>query len=82
MNHKNTHSPTRPDRRSRKPRTAKGLTRSISFDPPVFAAMEERRRALRLDRSTFVRFVLEDHLGLVARPWLRETPSEGRTRWA
>lgn len=72
MNHKNPQSPARPERRLGKLRIATGLTRSISFDPRVFSAMEERRRALRLDRSTFVRFVLEDHLGLVARPWLKD----------
>ena len=74
MNHESPHSPARSKRRSAELRKQTGLTRSISFDPRVFAAMEERRRALRLDRSTFVRFVLEDHLGLVARPWLKDRP--------
>ena len=74
MNHENPHSPARSKRRIGKLRMTPGLTRSISFDPRVFAAMEERRRALRLGRSAFVRFVLEDHLGLVARPWLKDRP--------
>jgi hypothetical protein len=32
--------------------------------------MEARRLALRLDRSTFIRFVLEDRLGILKRPLL------------
>jgi hypothetical protein len=34
--------------------------------------MEARRLALRLDRSTFIRFVLEDRLGILKRPLLDE----------
>ena len=41
------------------------VTRSICFDREVFMKMEARRLALRLDRSTFIRFVLEDRLGIL-----------------
>jgi hypothetical protein len=49
------------------------ITRSISFDQEVFSKMEIRREALRLDRSTYIRFVLEEELGIVKRPLLRES---------
>jgi hypothetical protein len=41
--------------------------RSISFAQEVFTKMEARRLALRLDRSTFIRFVSEA-LGILKRP--------------
>ncbi len=51
------------------------VTKSISFDLDVFKQMEARRLTLRLDRSTFIRFVLEDRLGIVKRPMLIEGES-------
>ena len=48
------------------------VTRSISFDVNVFNRMEVRRKALRLTRSTFIRYVLEDRLGIIKRPLLDE----------
>lgn len=41
------------------------VTRSISFDKEVFKAMEEDRKRLRLDRSQYLRSVLENQLGMV-----------------
>ena len=52
------------------------VTRSISFAQEVFTTMEARRLALRLDRSTFIRFVLEDRLGILKRPLLDEKHSD------
>ena len=52
------------------------VTRSICFDREVFMKMEARRLALRLDRSTFIRFVLEDRLGILKRPLLDEKHSD------
>lgn len=49
------------------------ITRSISFNQEVFIKMEARRMALRLDRSTYIRFVLEEELGIVNRPLLSES---------
>lgn len=48
------------------------VTRSISFDHYVLELLDERRKALRLDRSTYICYVLEQHLGIVDRPLLNE----------
>jgi hypothetical protein len=50
---------------------AGAVTRSISLPREVFERMERSRQELRLDRSTFIRFVLEDHLGIVDRQGLK-----------
>ncbi len=55
---------------SKNQHTNPSVTRSISIDHDVFVKMEARRMELRLDRSTFIRYVLEDHLGIVKRPLL------------
>ncbi len=47
-------------------------TRSISFDNDIFELMEERRRELRLDRSNFLVNLLEDALGVLSHPELRD----------
>ncbi len=44
------------------------LTRSISFDTEVFDLMEKERTRLRLDRSQYIRQILERELGLVEDP--------------
>ena len=63
-----------PMSKNHKPLTT--VTRSISFDREVFMKMEARRLALRLDRSTFIRFVLEDRLGILKRPLLNTPEGE------
>lgn len=52
------------------------FTRSISFDPETFARIEVRRAALRLDRSTFLRYVLEDYFGIIKRPLLDQAKND------
>ncbi len=51
-------------------RSNKTITRSISFDQDVFSEMEERREALRMTRSDYLRALLEDRLGILAHPEL------------
>ena len=53
-------------------RPCNSVCRSVSFDTNVFNQMEIRRKALRLTRSTFIRYVLEDRLGIIQRPLLDE----------
>ncbi len=59
-----------PMTKNHKPLTT--VTKSISFDDKVFMKIEARRLALRLDRSTSIRFVMEDRLGILKRPLLDE----------
>ena len=44
------------------------VTRSLSFDALVFKQLEKRRRELGMDRSTFIRAILEDYLLIRAHP--------------
>ncbi len=61
---------------SKNQHTNPNVTRSISIDHDVFMKLEARRAELRLDRSTFIRYVLEDHLGIVKRPLLGTSKGE------
>jgi hypothetical protein len=51
------------------------VTRSISFEVDTFKWMEKKRKELRLDRSGFMRIVLEDISGIRQHPELH-TPLE------
>ena len=57
--------------RNKRPVTT--ITRSISFDNDVFLLMEERRKELRASRSDFLRMLLEDTLGVLSHPEVRDT---------
>jgi hypothetical protein len=46
------------------------VTRSLSFDSDTFEMMEVRRTELRMDRSEFIRAILEDRLGIMSHPEL------------
>ena len=48
------------------------VTRSISFAQDVFDAMEVRRKELRMERSAFVGAILEDTLGFLDHPELKD----------
>lgn len=56
--------------KNNKPRTT--VTRSISFAEDVFEAMEARRQELRMERSEFIKAVLEDILGFLPHPELKD----------
>lgn len=47
------------------------VTRSISFDIDTWKWVEKTRKDLRVDRSTLLRWVLEDISGMRAHPELR-----------
>lgn len=48
------------------------VTRSISFDADIFELLEQRRQDLRDDRSNFLNAILEDYLGILPHPELRD----------
>ena len=48
------------------------VTRSISFAEDVFIAMEARRKELRMERSVFIKALLEDNLGFLAHPEIKD----------
>ena len=54
------------------------VTRSISFDEDVFAELEIRREELRMDRSEFMKAVLEDTLGILEHPELKDPNRKAR----
>jgi hypothetical protein len=64
--HTKPHPKTMP--KNHRPRTT--TTRSISFDSELFFLMEARRKEFHLDRSTCIRYVLQDQLGIVKWPQL------------
>lgn len=47
------------------------VTRSISFDADTWKWLEKTRKDLRVDRSTMLRWALEDVSGIRAHPELR-----------
>lgn len=54
------------------------VTRSVSFEAKLFKALERKRRRIGADRSTFLRHILEDALGIRQHPELRsfsQTPT-------
>lgn len=56
--------------RNNRPRAT--VTRSISFAQDVFDAMEIRRNELRMERSEFIKAILEDTLGFLPHPEIRD----------
>lgn len=48
------------------------VTRSISFAQDVFDAMEARRNELRMERSEYIKAILEDTLGFLPHPEVRD----------